>query len=539
MTGKYRNLLIGTSILGSIGCTPGEMNELDETRMAAEELGIDSHSERVIVRFHSQAPLKLALEGEDMLVRELHGELNLATIPVPADMDAADLVTMLRERSDIRFAELDRVRSITLFDQKDNGFLGQWNMRKIGARAAWQKDYNGASTIVAVVDTGVSDRGQDGLDLTSGWTAGWDFVGNDADPSDANGHGTHVAGTIAQHTGNGLGVTGVAHGSQIMAIRVLDANGSGYVSDVASGILWAADHGADVINLSLGSSVGSEAEQEAIAYAADMGVLVVAASGNEYLMDGVSYPAAYPEVLAVGASNGIDEVVAYSNRGPELDLVAPGGDMSRDDDDNGIVDGIIQETVINGEWDHYLFQGTSMASPHVAGAAAVLMGMGASADEARDVLEQTARDISSDGVDPDSGWGRLDLKAAVAELEARLDEPVHEEPVDEEPVDEDPDHSEPGEPMDDDGLVDPQPDLDDMVAPEFTGLRAQRCDLGAHVRVQTTEVAGVMLCERQTSNCVTSEYGESHHLELHTNAAKLDLLARDPSGNTRVIPLDL
>jgi serine protease len=553
--GTHKKLLIGSSaILASLGCTSGDIDSM-ESEMAEEaavELGIDHHQDRIVVGFQSASPTKLALEGDVVLVKELHRATHLATISVPAHMDASDLVTMLRNRADIRFAELDRTRSISAMADQDPNYSYQWNMRQIGADAAWDQGHDGTSTIVAVIDTGVSDGGPDGLELTSGDAAGWDFVGEDADPSDAHGHGTHVAGTIAQRTGNGVGVSGVAHGAAIMPIRVLDSNGSGYSSDVASGILWAVDHGADVINLSLGSSVGSQAEQEAVAYASEMGVLVVAATGNEYQANGVSYPAAYEEVLAVGASNGTDSVVDYSNRGPELDILAPGGDFSRDDDGDGVADGIMQETVIDGEWNYYLFQGTSMASPHVAGAAAVLIGMGASADEAREILEITAVDVYDDGLDSQSGWGRMDLEAAVAELEYRMDMPVDEAPLEdeapivdepevEEPVaDEDPTVDEPGDRLDDDGRpIDPRPEVDDDHAPEFTWIRAHRCDRGAHVEVLTNEVAGVMLCERGEQQCAKSDYGEEHNLRLQTNAAQLDLLARDPSGNVRVIPLNL
>ena len=548
--GTNRTLLIGSSaILATIGCTAGDIDTLEsqQEQEAAAELGIDYNNERIIVGFDATAPKSLGLDDGVLLVREIHGGTGLATVAVPDHMDAAELVTTLRDRSDIRFAELDRTRSISGIASQDPNYSYQWNMGQIGADVAWEDGHDGTATIVAVIDTGVSSGGPDGLSLTTGEHAGWDFVSNDADPSDGHGHGTHVAGTVGQRTGNGIGVAGVAHGTEIMAIRVLDNNGSGYVSDVAEGILWAADHGADVINLSLGSSVGSQAEEEAIAYATDMGVLVVAASGNEYRMNGVSYPAAYPQVLAVGSSNGIDEVVDYSNRGPELDLLAPGGDFSRDDDGNGVVDGIMQETVIDGEWDYYLMYGTSMASPHVAGAAAVLMGMGANAEQARDILETTAVDLYGDGQDVDSGWGRLDLEAAVAELEYRLDRPVDESPDgedepsdDDEPIHEHPEEGEPGDLFDEDGRpIDPRPDDEDQAAPEITWVRAHRCELGAHVDVHTNEVAGVMVCERDSQNCAKSDYGEEHTLRLMTNSAELDILARDPSGNVRVIPLHL
>jgi len=551
MSGSQKILLIGTSaLLTTLACSTGSSeSELEDVyEEPSVELGLAIHGERVVVGFHHDAPARVITELGEHPVRVLHTQTRLATIPVPADMDAAQLVTQLRKRVDVRFAELDRVRTISAMQSDDPGRAYQWNLDQVDVDSAWDSGHDGSGVIVAVIDTGVSEGGPDGLMFSRGQSAGWDFVDDDSDPSDEHGHGTHVAGTIGQATGNSTGVAGIAHGSQIMAIRVLDANGSGYSSDVASGILWAADHGADVINLSLGSSVGSQAEQDAVAYAAELGIVVVAATGNEYQADGVSFPAAYPEVIAVGASNGIDEVVPYSNRGPEVDLVAPGGDFSRDDNEDGIADGIVQETIIDGSWDYYFFQGTSMASPHVAGAAALLMGMGADAQETRDILTRTSVDITDEGIDNESGWGRLDVGAAVAELEARLDspdeepveeEPVEEEPVVEEPVVEEPVEEEPGDRLDDDGRpVDPDPG-DDFTAPEFTSVRAFRDGARAIIRVQTDEVAGVMVCERGTQRCARSPYGEEHEIDFRTPHAELDLLARDPTGNVRVIPLAL
>ena len=123
----------------------------------------------------------------------------MGTISVPENMDAADVVTDLRLRQDVRFAELDRVRTISGIADQDPGYASQWNMRQIGTEAAWDSGYDGSGIVVAVIDTGVSDGGADGLYLTSGEQAGWDFVGDDPDPSDAHGHGTHVAGRCTAH----------------------------------------------------------------------------------------------------------------------------------------------------------------------------------------------------------------------------------------------------------------------------------------------------------------------------------------------------
>jgi len=554
MSGNRRTLLLGTSfLLSSIACTSGDTNPNleDITADPTTEMGLDINQDRIVVGFHDRTPPRVASFLGELPVQALHSGARLGRISVPHGTDATELVTALREGGEVRFAELDRVRTISTMQINDPAVGYQWNLDQVGASAAWDQGADGAGTIVAVIDTGVSPGGPDGLHLSVGEHAGWDFVDGDADPSDGHGHGTHVAGTVAQNTGNGVGVAGLAHGAEVMAVRVLDDNGSGYSSDVANGILWAVDHGADVINLSLGSTIGSQAEQDAVEYASEMGVLVIAATGNEYRSNGVSYPAAYDSVMAVGASNGIDQVVSYSNRGPEVEIVAPGGDFDRDDDGNGMVDGIIQETIISGTWDYYFFQGTSMASPHVAGAAAILVGMGADSDEAREILTETSVDIADSGIDTTSGWGRLDVGEAVAELDARLDEPDFEDPVHEDPVEDgtdpdepdwdDPDLSEPdpGDLFDEDGRpVDPDPG-NDFTAPVITWVRAHRDGPVAIVQVWTDEVAGVMICEQDTLHCARSPYGEEHSLRLRTHEARLDILARDPSGNVRVIPLDL
>jgi hypothetical protein len=198
---------------------------------------------------------------------------------------------------------------------------------------------------------------------------------------------------------------------------------------------------------------------------------------------------------------------------------------------------------MNGQWDYYLFQGTSMAAPHVAGAAAVLMGMDVSADEAREILEVTAADIDEDGLDSNSGWGRLDLAAAVEELESRLDSPVVEEPddededIDEDDHDHDHDVDEPGD--DSDFPIESRPDRHDEIAPSVTHIRARRCSHGIHINVQTDEMAGVMVCEVHSDNCAKSPPGTDHKLQLETDEAELELRTRDYAKNVRVMPLAL
>ena len=172
---------------------------------------------------------------------------------------------------------------------------------------------------------------------------------------------------IAQASFNAHGVRGVAPEANILPIKVLGNNGSGSFSNVASGIIYAADQGADVINLSLGAHTTSSTMNAAVQYAHNLCVVVVAATGNDGLDEGVAYPAAHDNVVAVGSVGYGQQPAYYSNGGAHIDIAAPGGDMRFDSNGDGYADGVLQETVVNGQWGYYFYQGTSMATPHGAG----------------------------------------------------------------------------------------------------------------------------------------------------------------------------
>ena len=259
----------------------------------------------------------------------------------------------------------------------------QWNFQMVGAEAAWKRS-RGTGVVVAVIDTGVSGtasgKGQACRDFgTTAFTAGYDFVNNDADPYDDHGHGTHVAGTIAEATNNSEGVAGLAYGATIMPLKVLSAAGSGTSADIADAIRWAADKGAHVINMSLGSPFPDAVIRNACTYASKKGVVIVAAAGNSG-KQGVGYPAAYSECIAVSSVGPSGKLAGYSSWGKQVALAAPGGDIGgyADRDESA---GILQNTNLpvefGGQGDgYYAFQGTSMASPHVAAAAALVVSQG-------------------------------------------------------------------------------------------------------------------------------------------------------------------
>ncbi|MFO0678820.1 MAG: S8 family peptidase [Polyangiaceae bacterium] len=261
----------------------------------------------------------------------------------------------------------------------------QWHLTRVGAETAWNFGC-GQGVTVAVIDTGVAcyDKGpfMRGTDLGgTRCVPGYNFVDDSEDAYDDQGHGTHVAGTIAQTTHNAKGVAGLAYCARLMPVKVLTKSGWGTVADVAEGVRFAADHGADVINLSLGSPVASSVLEDAIRHALDKGVTVVAAAGNTGR--GVGYPAAYPDVLAVSATDANDKIAWFSSRGREVSLAAPGVSVTQ----QTVCDGGKNKCELFGT-----FQGTSMAAPHVAGVAAMVVGMGVTGRTAvRDVLLGTAR----------------------------------------------------------------------------------------------------------------------------------------------------
>jgi serine protease len=299
----------------------------------------------------------------------------------------------------------------------DPTFSLQWHFQTVQAQSAWDTS-TGSGVVVAVLDTGLATAGaSDGIGCT---VSGTDTVNNDNSPLDDDGHGTHVAGTIAQQTQNGVGVAGLAYSACIMPVKVLDDSGSGSFADIADGMYFAVNNGADVINMSLGTDAKFQVRNDpfmdpALDYAYSNDVTVVCSAGNESQRKNVGYPAIYPTTIGVGATDYRDRVPRYSNKGDGLDIVAPGGDNTRDDNGDGYADGVLQETFDGTSWGYYFFSGTSMASPHVAAAAALLIssGVATSPDAVFNALTSTAKDLGNSGYDSTHGWGLLQAADAL------------------------------------------------------------------------------------------------------------------------------
>lgn len=317
-----------------------------------------------------------------------------------------------------QFAEFVEPNYIYTLEGRPNDpdFSKQWNLANIKAESAWNVSA-GKDVTVAVIDTGVTQT----KDLSrTKFVPGYDFVNDREQADDDNGHGTHVAGTIAQSTNNRYGVAGIAHEAQIMPLKVLSAFGGGTVADIAEAIRFAADNGADIINMSLGGGGASELMQSAIDYAYSKGVMIIAAAGNER-SSSAAYPARYEHVMAVAAYDANNQKAPYSNYGAGVNISAPGGSTAAGDSG-----GILQETIDRrtGNAAFKYFQGTSMAAPHVSGVAALIKEAGVKEpDKIWSILEKSAQKMPADEQNY-FGAGRLDAAAAVRMASESLPSPL-------------------------------------------------------------------------------------------------------------------
>ncbi len=306
------------------------------------------------------------------------------------------------------------------FTPNDPFYPHQWNMIKLQMPQAWEAAKSGApqKTLVAVLDTGIAQAADD-LDAAS-FVGGYNFIANSTNTADDNGHGTHVAGTLVQHTNNGIGVSGVAYyNARLMPVKVLDARGQGSFAQIIAGINYAVVSGAKIINMSLTASNGSQALEDAVNQARANGVIIVAAAGNQG--GAVGYPAAYPNVVAVGAIRCDETRAYYSNLGPQIDVVAPGGDNNVDQNADGFGDGIVQQTFKTDSPNtfRYLFlEGTSMATPHVSGVLALLLSNrpNLTPDAALNALYASVKDLGSPGRDDEFGRGLVQACSALAQV---------------------------------------------------------------------------------------------------------------------------
>ncbi len=388
-------------------------------------------ADRVLVRFRPEIH---PLYAEGLLrsygfpaVRRI-GAIGVYSVTTSAGVSVTETLAMLRRNGDIELARPDYRARLT--DVPDDPYFlnyqyALWNRggvldispeiqpqmtagADIKATRAWDITHGDPETVIAVIDTGVDMEHPELAGKII--SAGRDFANDDMDATDDHWHGTHVAGVAAADTDSGDGVAGVAWDCRILPVKVTDAEGNGFYSWIIDGIIWAADQGADVINLSLGGDVDDPFLEDACKYAHDKGVVVVAATGNDSL-PGVLFPAAYDRyVLAVGASDYDDAIADFSNYGPEVDVAAPGV---------WILGPAPQWYVGTGNLPYLFASGTSAASPHVAGMAALIKSSKPElpADDIMRIIRYTADDInrtSLPGRDDHAGYGRINMERALA-----------------------------------------------------------------------------------------------------------------------------
>ena len=374
--------------------TPVSISPLPEELKFTNDCGADE----ILIIFDTQKSETInlsALSGSSGSisdgVNESLQKIGILRMKIP-DAQIGAVISALQTESKIMSIEADCPIRMADIVPNDPNFTLQYGLNLIRAPQGWDFSTGSSAVTVAVLDTGV-DLGH--ADLASKIVPGFDFVNNDAVAQDDNGHGTHVAGIAAAASNNGLGVSGVSWGARIMPVKVLNATGNGTFADVAAGIIWASDHGAQVLNLSLGGPSPSVTLQNAVNYAYSKGVLMVASSGNSG-SSGVYYPAAYAHVIAVADVDNLKNRAGTSTYGPEIDLAAPGE--------------LIYSTALGGGYEYR--SGTSMAAPFVSGLAAVLAGY-VSLDGVEQILEASAFDLGSAGWDIYYGSGLIQADAAL------------------------------------------------------------------------------------------------------------------------------
>ncbi|HET92042.1 MAG TPA: hypothetical protein ENN99_15080, partial [Chloroflexi bacterium] len=362
------------------------------------------------VGVQDMAPLFDLSSGDAALKQSLGLEhIYLLTLPASSDLETA--LATLAANPLVAYAEPDYI-GYGAGAPNDQWFPYQWSLHNTGQSggevgadvdilAAWEVTTGLTSTLLAVIDTGVD---LDHPDLATKVVAGYDFANSDADPQDDHGHGTHVSGIAGAITNNGVGMASVCPACRLMPLKALNSDNWGYYSWWIAAIEYAVDNGAHVINMSMGGSDYSQPLRDAVRYAYNADVPIVVSMMNDG-NDTMYYPAAYTETIAVGATDRYDDRWSFSNYGSHIDLVAPGA------------------AILSTKWDdtYVIWDGTSMAAPHVAGVLGLVHGLrpGFTVKELRAVLKVTSEDQvgpaneDKKGWDQYFGWGRLNAAQAV------------------------------------------------------------------------------------------------------------------------------
>jgi subtilisin family serine protease len=412
MSKKYSKKFINASVVTALSVPATVVG----VPVSAQETDVqqDVNTTQIIVKLAdgvtpTEALNQTVADATNENVKIIENDNNLALIEVDEEK-LEEVSASLENSSLVEYVEKNVTYEIAATDSKFNDFYyeSQWNLKSMNVEKAWSdldtaNIPNGKSVTVAVLDTGVQHNHED---LVGRVLDGATFVDGEETTNltaeDDQGHGTFVSGFISANANNSVGIAGVAgkQNVKILPVKVMNKNGSGQALDIAEGIRYAVDNGADVINMSI-SGEYSETIEEAVQYAAEKNVVVVAAAGNGGGSADASYPAALPNVISVGALAQGDQHYTRSNVGETVDLSAPGAGV--------FSTSMTSEKYITGS-------GTSYAAPHVAAVAALykLKYPNASAAEIEEVLKATAQDLGTEGFDKETGYGKVDAAAALA-----------------------------------------------------------------------------------------------------------------------------
>lgn len=342
-------------------------------------------------------------------------KLNTEVVSIPSGSNYTDTIGKFKKYSEVEYAEPNYLAA-ALMTPNDPLYNSQWGLKKISAPAAWD-NAKGGGISVAVVDTGVLSTHPD---LSGEVTSGYNFVSSNTNTTDDHGHGTHVSGIVAGMTNNGIGVASIGYKATIIPVKVLNSSGSGTYAAVSSGIVYAADRGAKIINLSLGGPSPSTTLQNAVTYAVNKGVYVVAARGNS-ASSAPLYPASCKGALAVTATDSSDNLASFSSYGSDAFIAAPGVNI-----------------LSTSKTSSYVYMsGTSMATPHFAGLLELALsyisssGKSVSNTQLMDYIKETSDNVGSYSYDS-SGWnqyfgyGRINAEALINKIKGETPEPAPE-----------------------------------------------------------------------------------------------------------------
>ncbi len=381
---------LAVSLLAGCGI-PGANTSINRTA-ADNEFRADGVSRTEVVVGFNQQP-----SGLKYKVKKTIRGINATVLAVPSDMTPEQVVSDIKGKYSVRYASTNS--RVVLDDYNDPRLKEQYSLNITNAIKAWDVSKGDMKTVIAVIDTGVD---MNHPDLKSKLVKTWNVFTKSADVKDMQGHGTHCSGIAAAAVGNGEGVAGVAPNCGLMMVQVLDSNGGGSEQSIADGIVWAADNGAKVMTMSLGLYKKSKVVEDALQYALDKDIVLVASAGNNNAQNDPTtaphLPSTYPGVIEVAATDNQDKKASFSNWGTTVSVAAPGVN--------------ILSTVPGG---YKTMSGTSMASPFAAGVAGLIRSQHPewNREQVRKALEASVADLGDKGFDKYFGHGRVDALQAV------------------------------------------------------------------------------------------------------------------------------